>query len=247
MTGTGISSIYSVKTMVLKQPFGMGSVNCYLLKTDGCGCVLIDCGASSRRRELETELEKSGCGAGSLRLIVLTHGDFDHTGNAAYLQKKFRSSVAVHRFDAGMIERGDIYHNRKRDHYLFRVPIKIIPEIIFRFGKPERLKADLFVDDGFDLSEFGLNAHVLHIPGHSKGSIGILTGKGELFCGDLLTGWKGLDSPRFNRIIDDRAAAEASLEKIKKLKVKVVYPGHGRPFSLDEFLIKQPAAKKQAG
>ncbi|RLI67201.1 hypothetical protein DRO91_10540, partial [Candidatus Heimdallarchaeota archaeon] len=31
---------------------------------------------------LERELEKAGCKPGDLKLVVLTHGDFDHTGNA---------------------------------------------------------------------------------------------------------------------------------------------------------------------
>jgi len=44
----------------------------------------------------------------------------------------------------------------------------------------------MFLEEGQPLSDVGLDASVLHLPGHSKGSIGILTASGDLFCGDLL-------------------------------------------------------------
>ena len=40
---------------------------------------------------------------------------------------------------------------------------------------------DLYVEDGYDLSAHGLAAQVVHIPGHSSGSIGVLTAAGDLF------------------------------------------------------------------
>ena len=69
-------------------PYRLGSVNCYLIKTE-TGFVLIDTGSSNGRAELEHQLERAGCKPGNLRLILLTHGDFDHTGNAAHLRKRF--------------------------------------------------------------------------------------------------------------------------------------------------------------
>jgi glyoxylase-like metal-dependent hydrolase (beta-lactamase superfamily II) len=73
---------------------------------------------------------------------------------------------------------------------------------------------------------------VLSIPGHSRGSIGLLTADGDLFVGDLLVNTK---RPVLNSIMDDRAAAQASVEKLKSLKIKTVYPGHGAPFSMDQY------------
>ncbi len=72
---------------------------------------------------------------------------------------------------------------------------------------------------------------MISIPGHSRGSIGILTADGDLFVGDLFESTK---LPRLNSIMDDLAAAQASVEKLKSLNVKAVYPGHGQPFSLNQ-------------
>jgi hydroxyacylglutathione hydrolase len=217
-----------IKTISLSLPYKLGSVNCYLIRTD-TGYILIDTGGSNKRTDLEKELESAGCKPGHLRLIVITHGDFDHTGNAAYLRKRFGTKIAMHRDDSGMIERGDMFSGRRKPHILIRMMLPIVP-IIFRFGKSERCKPDLHIEDGYDFSEHGFDAKAIHIPGHSKGSIGILTAGGNLFCGDLLV---NPDKPVLNSIIDDLAAAKASVAELKTLGTNTVYPGHGKPFPMD--------------
>jgi hydroxyacylglutathione hydrolase len=213
-----------ITIITLPLPFRLGSVNCYLIETEA-GHVLIDTGCSNRRANLERELETAGCKPGSLKLVVLTHGDFDHAGNAAYLRRKYGAEIAMHYDDAGMVERGNMFWNRRKSNVLIRM---IVP-ILLRFGKSERLKPDLCLEDGDDLSEYGLDAKVVHIPGHSKGSIGVVTASADLFCGDLLIDG---EKPALNSIIDDLAAATASTERLKGLGIEAVYPGHGKPFSM---------------
>jgi hydroxyacylglutathione hydrolase len=219
-----------IKTITLPLPFKMGSVNCYLVKTDG-GYILIDTGGSNARSELESALQSAGCKPGNLELIVLTHGDFDHIGNAAYLRGKFGAKVAMHRDDCGMAERGDMFWNRKSGNAL----IRILAPVLFRFGQANRFQPDVCFADGDRLSEYGFDATVLEIPGHSKGSIGILTAEGDLFCGDLFENTK---EPALNAIMDDIATAQVSVEKLKGLGINTVYPGHGKSFLLDQLAMK---------
>ncbi len=87
-----------------------GGVNCYLLTTDK-GFVLIDTGFSKNRVDVERELENAGCTPEKLKLILLTHGDFDHSGNAVYLRKKYSVEIAMHIDDEGMVEKGDLFYN----------------------------------------------------------------------------------------------------------------------------------------
>jgi glyoxylase-like metal-dependent hydrolase (beta-lactamase superfamily II) len=42
--------------------------------------------------------------------------------------------------------------------------------------------------------------------------------------------------PGLHPYIDDLAAAKRSAEKLKKLDIKTVYPGHGKPFSINAYL-----------
>jgi len=219
-----------IKTISLLLPYGLGPVNCFLIKTD-IGYILIDTGFSNKRTYLEKELENAGCKPGNLKLIVITHGDFDHTGNAAYLREKYGTKIAMHYDDSGMVERGDLFWNRKKGNIL----IRMIAPILFGFRKSERFEPDLYVEEGYNLSGYGFDAKVLYIPGHSKGSIGILTAGGDLFCGDLFT---NSDNPVLNSIMDDSAVANASVERLKSLRINTVYPGHGKLFPMDVFMKK---------
>lgn len=126
------------KTINLTLPFRMGSVNCYLIQTDA-GFVLIDTGGTNSRKQLVCELENASYKPGLLKLIILTHRDFDYTGNAAYLRKAFRSKIATHNEDLGIVERGDMFVNRKKPNLIIRM---LLP-IFSRFGSSERFVPDL--------------------------------------------------------------------------------------------------------
>jgi len=202
-------------------------VNCYLVRA-GDGYILIDTGMPNKRGVIEKELESADCQPGNLQLIVLTHGDFDHTGNAAYLRKKFGTRIAMNYNDSGMAEQGDMFWNRKNPN----IVIRIIFDLFFGLSKSDRFKPDLYIEDGYDFSGYGFDAKVLQLPGHSKGSIGILTADGNLFCGDLLA---NINKPKIFSIIDDLTAANASIEKLKSLKINTVYPGHGKSFPMSSF------------
>jgi len=210
-----------IKTIRLPMPWRFGSVNCYLVSTEA-GCFLIDTGCSKSRAELVREM--GACRElGRLKLIVLTHGDFDHSGNAAYLRKEFGARIAMHPGDVGMVERGDIFGGRQGGNFFLRMMVSVF----LGFGRSKRFKPDLYLEDGDDLARYGFEARVVHIPGHSRGSIAVVTAGGQLFSGDLVVRKNG---PVRNSLIDDPDAASASIARLKSLKIDTVYPGHGRSF-----------------
>ncbi len=217
-----------IKTIRLLLPYKLGTVNCYLIEID-TGYVLIDTGGSNKRAYLENQLGGAGCQPGNLKLIVLTHGDFDHSGNAAYLREKYGSQIAMHKDDAGMATHGDMFWNRKSGNTLFRM----IAPILFRYSESDRFEPDFYIEGGDDFSEYAFDAKVLSIPGHSKGSIGVLTANGDLFCGDLLD---NKVKPVLNSIMDNLAAAHASVEELAGLEINTVCPGHGKPFPMELFI-----------
>ncbi|MBN1161652.1 MAG: MBL fold metallo-hydrolase [Dehalococcoidales bacterium] len=207
-------------------------VNCYLLKT-GDTYFMVDAGVSFYRGGLKKALKQAGCRPGDIKLVMITHGDYDHTGNCAYLQKKYGARVAVHKSEAGALERGDMFAGRKnKQNTGLRISQALFKPLFFRKCKP-----DIFVGEGDDLSQYGIEGKIVHIPGHTTGSIGVLTGEGYFFCGDLLT---NSNRPEKNKLVDDAAEMDASIEKMKALGIKTVYPGHGRPFRMEELLKKNP-------
>jgi glyoxylase-like metal-dependent hydrolase (beta-lactamase superfamily II) len=210
-------------------PVRLSMVNCYLLKTDH-SYALVDTGFSWRRRVLREALDASGCRPGDLKLILITHADFDHTGNCVWLHKTYGAPVAMHRAEAAAVERGRMFLSRKnRPHPLPRALFDFASLFFFR-----RFRPDLIVNEGDDLARYGLDARIIHIPGHSTGSIGLLTSDGGFFCGDLLTTKDG--KPARGALVDDAAEMEASIERLNSLAVNTVYPGHGRPFTMREYI-----------
>jgi hydroxyacylglutathione hydrolase len=225
--------------ITFSMPLGLGGVNCYLLAAPDA-CLLVDTGLSRQRARLETELQRIGCLPDRLRLILLTHGDFDHTGNAAYLRRQTGAQIAIHPSDAPMLTRGDMFANRGKANPI----LSKLAALFSGFGRDERVQPDLELEEGFDLSSYGVDAKVLHIPGHSAGSIGLLTADGDLFCGDLLENTK---TPALGAIISDSAAAVASFERIKALPLRTIYPGHGKPFSRAELLASEALSRSREG
>jgi glyoxylase-like metal-dependent hydrolase (beta-lactamase superfamily II) len=213
-----------IRVISLPLPLRQGIVNCYLLEA-ARGFVLVDTGSSNSRARLASELAAAGCQPGNLELITITHGDFDHTGNAAYMRDRFDAPVAMHRHDMGMAEHGDMFSNRSSGNKL----IGLLAPLLFGFSKSHRFVPDVLLQDGASLSEYGLDAQVIGLPGHSQGSIGILTTGGDLLCGDLL---ENVDAPSLGSIMDDLPAAQSSLEKLRSIEIRTIYPGHGRPFAM---------------
>jgi len=206
----------------------LGFVNAYLIKTD-TGFVLIDTGMGLRRAALEKALAGAGCGPGDLRLIVVTHADADHTGNCAYLREKYGAQVALHPNEAAMAAGGNMLASRRPEQTVLTRLLMRLLSLVFALKPSDRFRADVILTGGENLSSWGLDAKVLHLPGHSTGSIGVLTAAGDLFCGDLINNY---GKPQLH-IVDDWATARASLEKLKGCDIKTVYPGHGKPFAME--------------
>lgn len=208
------------------MPLHLGNVNCYLLKEDE-DFFLIDTGTPINRSDLLRALEKNKCLPGRLKLIILTHGDFDHSGNAAFIRDHYRCQVAMHPDDAGVVSQGDMFFGRKKSNPV----LGKLMNIFSGFGRSEHFVPDFLVTDGFDLTTYGFDARVISIPGHSPGSIGILTTKQDLFCGDLMV---NINKPVLNSLIDDEKIAEKSMGIINELKINRVFPGHGNSFLMEE-------------
>lgn len=209
----------------------LGMVNSYLVK-NGKDFFLIDTGLSMKCAELVRLLIEQDVRPNDIKLVILTHGDFDHTGNGAYFQQS-GAKIAIHKSDADMCRTGKSISNRKRKGSFFS---KILHKIMFNVLFPilmkkhpfETFEPDIILSDGEDLSKYGFEAKVIHLPGHTKGSIGLLTPEHNLFSGDTLNNRK---RPETAHIIEDEEAFAASLEKIRKLDINTVYPGHGKPFN----------------
>ncbi len=208
----------------------LGFVNVFLIQA-GEGYILIDTGMGQQWNQLETKLLRAGCLPGKLKLVVITHGDFDHTGNCAQLKKKYQAKIAMHRGDTAMVKTG-VPLNRHTRTFMGKIFLLLGKVSSWRIGF-ETFQPDILLEDGQDLREYGLSAKIIYTPGHTKGSITVLTSNGELFVGDTFANRTRPDLAPF---IQDFQELHDSIAKLKRLKAKVVYPGHGKPFPYKDLL-----------
>jgi len=206
-------------------------VNAYLVETDA-GFVLIDTGFRFDRRRLNRALSDTGCRPGDLKLIVITHGDPDHSANAAHVRETYGAKIAMHKAEAAAVEQGNMFKSRGAQAAWRRWLLGPLMAF-FRLRKRERFAPDLYLEDGDRLDEYGLAATILHVPGHSTGSIAVLTDDDSFFSGDFL---ENRTRPSIATFVDDADALKAGFERVKELNIQTVYPGHGKPFTLDEIV-----------
>jgi hydroxyacylglutathione hydrolase len=205
-------------------------VNSYLIKA-GDGFILIDTGLGAFFEKLETELINSGCLPDKLKLVIITHGDQDHSGNCAKLKEKYNLKIAIHKADFSIVETGI---SPKREIRTFAGKIMMFfADIQSRKKKFETFKPDIFLDDGDNLALYGLDAKVYHLPGHTKGSIGILTKDGDFFSGDILS-LNNRKKAVISLFVENLEEIKKSVEKIRAMNIRKFYPGHGNTFEMKD-------------
>lgn len=227
-------------------PIDLGGVNSYLAEAEQ-GFVLVDTGGhlvldrsfDNRRQKLLDALEEAGCTPGRLRLILLTHGDHDHTANATYLRDTFQAPIALHPADLPLAAHPDL--PLLMGSFRYRSPVL---RLVFQLMKNkialvtrktledfEPFQPDILLEDGMDLSGYGIGAQVISLPGHTPGSVGLFFRDGSLLCGDTLANTK---KPARAPNASDFKALSRSVARLKEMNIHTVYPGHGAPFSFRE-------------
>lgn len=141
----------------------------------------------------------------TLKLIISTHGHWDHIGDNAAVAAHTSADIAVHPLDA----------DRLTDPHPLWAPFEIPPSV-----------PAVELAEGGEIRFGSIRLVVLHTPGHTEGSVCLLAADdGLLFSGDtLFAGSFGrVDLPG-----GDPAALAESLARLGRLDDGVaVLPGHG--------------------
>jgi glyoxylase-like metal-dependent hydrolase (beta-lactamase superfamily II) len=196
---------------------GVRVANVWLVESDD-GLLLVDTGTrfGTAKRVLET-LADLGHQPGDLHDIVLTHYDMDHVGGVAELKRRTGARVVMHELDAPVLA------GTERPAKLGPV-LRALYRLFVRPVEPDRL-----VRDGDAVGPL----RVVHVPGHTPGSIVLVRDDGVVFTGDaLLSDKDGRVVPPDPRLADDRAQAEASAAAIRALEPTLLLTGHGAPAAL---------------
>jgi glyoxylase-like metal-dependent hydrolase (beta-lactamase superfamily II) len=209
------------------------SINtCYVIRDRGA--IMIDGGPPKKGNAIKALLSRCGIRPEDIRLIVLTHGHFDHAGSVADLKSLTGAKIAIHEED-----RPDIENSR----YRFppgvttwgRLTRAILEPILRSRVTVPPAKADIVLSNNdFSLREFGINGDIIHTPGHTAGSVSVVLDSGEAFVGCMAhNGFPFRLRPGLPIYSDDIERVKESWKPILERGARVIYPAHGKPFPVD--------------
>ena len=182
---------------------GALETNCYLVYCEETrDCAVIDPGADPEKIvSTIADLELKPV------VVLNTHGHVDHIGANIDIVKKYGVPLGIHAADTGMLQVSD---------YI---------ELSLLLGAKNSPPPDRLLAEGDEIAVGRKSLRVIHIPGHTPGSVGFVHG-GVLFSGDTLFcggvgrtdlpggSWKDLE-----RSIRDRI--------LSLPEETIVLPGHG--------------------
>ncbi len=254
-------------TIPFDLPNGPGPINVYLLL--GSPLSLIDTGIKGKNtlRYIDKGLEGTGFKIEDIDRIYITHGHIDHFGMARGLSEISGAKIFVHSNDKNKVQ-VPFEALFKRDFSLVMTYFKeagvpanslegyyqSIKDLYAIFAEPidtgvETLSDGEIVDCG------DRKLKVIHLPGHTSGTVGFYDDEGLLFAGDHL-----LAEITPNPLLDLSAKARNgykslksylnSLTVTKKFDISLVLPGHGKniddpPELIDQFLRHHEERKEE--
>ena len=194
----------TIKTFIF-NPF---QENTYLLYDESKECIIIDPGMNSTPEQdmLIKFIESNDL---IPKAIVNTHCHIDHILGCCYVKEKYHIPFYIHRLEIPHLE------NAKQFGEFFGIEIKDPPI------------PDHYLDEKSVFNFGSSTLQLLHVPGHSEGSIAFYSKKDKLILtGDVLfygsIGRTDLPGGDYNTLIKNIN------EKLMSLpKDVIVYPGHG--------------------
>lgn len=209
----------------------LGVDQCYIIR--GEKTIMIDGGSPKQAKGFLKAVERLSIKPEDVKLIILTHGHWDHIASAKEIKDLTGAKLALHQKEKDWLEKS----------------LKPIPPGVTAWGKMfgkilalfmplvhiPGTGVDIVLGDGeFPLSEYGIAGKILHTPGHSMGSVSILLDTGDAFVGDLaMSGFPLRFSPGLPILAEDMQKVRESWKLLMDRGAETIYPAHGKPFSID--------------
>lgn len=196
----------------------------YVVGKPGLGdFTLVDCGLMDMGSYKLEEINNYGIPLKEVKRIILTHTHMDHVGCLPELLEQLpEAEVWVHQEEGAYLERGDdriVFGNR-----MFESMIRSqysVPEGFFKVKVHRKLVGGEQLDLG------GVSLRVIHMPGHSAGSIGLFSEEYRLLMsGDTIYADGAIG--RYDLFSASPSELRLSLHMIGDLGVDILLPCHNR-------------------
>lgn len=200
------------------EPIVVGplQVNCYLLICEETGkAAVVDPGDDAE--VILQAVEAAGC---DVSLIINTHGHFDHIGANKRIKEATGAELLIHADDVALLSQAGLHAS------VYGLSVEASPQ-------PDRLMAE-----GDHVQIGNLKIEIIHVPGHSPGSV-CLKVENSLIVGDVLFAESvgRTDLPGG----DHQLLINGIREKLLVLPGgMVVHPGHGPDTTIGHEKIANP-------
>ena len=213
-------------------PVRFGINRCYLIREEGV--IMIDGGPPKKLKAFQKFIGGIPIRPEDIRLIVLTHGDFDHVGSAGEIRSLIGAKIAIHENDRETFEKA-LHHfptgTTAWGHSL-RFILNPVTTVLFKFPGE---KADIVLDNSdYPLHDFGINGRIVYTPGHTSGSVSVLLESGDAFVGCLAHNNLPFRlKPGLPIFADDIEEVKRNWKRVIERGAKTIYPAHGDPFPVE--------------
>ena len=184
---------------------------------------LVDAGLIGKGDYKIQSLQKMGIELVDVKRVIMTHSHLDHIGCLSEILKQIPwAEMWIHTEEADPLEKGDERTVYGMDMFktLCQTQYGIKPGAF-------RLQANRKLKDGEVLQIGGMVWEVLHIPGHSLGSIALYHRVNRILIpGDVVYADYGIG--RFDLHGANAASLKKSLLRLADLDVDILLPGHNQ-------------------
>lgn len=202
----------------------LGMVNTYLIQ--GEKNVLVDTGTQKTAKKLLEAITKI-LDPMSIDFIVLTHGHSDHIGGLDFIRKHTNAKVIMHQVEYETLigkTAADIKPLVLLTKVMFLIPFK---------EKPIDIDVDILITDTYDFTPYGIDAQLIHTPGHTKGSISLLF-KNNAIIGDQMMAMMPWSKPNKPILAYNIDLVKVSMEELMTLGADTFYFSHGKSYNIEQ-------------
>ncbi len=184
---------------------------------------LIDPGLMGKGRYKIEAIKSDGIDPSAIKRVIMTHTHLDHIGCLSEILEWIpQAELWVHREEAVSLEQGDerTVYGMEMFKSMCQAQYGINPGA-FRF------QVDRKLEGGASLEIGGMTWDVVHIPGHSSGSIALFNADGKILIpGDTV--YADYAIGRFDLHGAGGPQLRDSLKSLSEMDVSMLLPGHNR-------------------
>jgi metallo-beta-lactamase class B len=198
---------------------GSNMISSFLIVTSA-GHILLDTGPVEMLPQVMENIQKLGFKPQEVKLLLNSHGHFDHCGGFAEFKRRTGATVVTSKLEGELMARGG-----KGDFYWG-------DDLAYEPVKPDRTVAD---GESVELAGVSLTAHLT--PGHTKGCTSWSMHVDEagkdydvlFLCGLTASLYKLTNNDKYPNIVEDE---RETFRKLRGMRADVLLASHGFYFDL---------------